>query len=350
MKQCMVVAFLGLIAVTALASPIVQYLNGSFSYASFFYPGESFTTPGGGPWTDVSFNFYANIPPTTPLAAGTAFLLSTVYTGTPAALSSSTPGFIASSISNAGGIYSFDSSVVLQPNTQYWVFTNTAGFRFSGSTTDGTSSQSLYTTNAATGNFTNQPNPNNIANFTFSGGNILTLPGGSPSAPVFLLSTSGVAQVTGSIAGEGSQDYYSFFWPGGAFSATASITGANAGASYLFSEGTVGSCSNGSSLTLNSSDSFSGTISFASLAPGQYCIGLDANNPNDPFFTLTFSTPVDTAPEPSSLVLLGVGLASWIGLRRRTNLKMLGVTLGKRGSTNDQQLKGTRNRAFHTTR
>jgi hypothetical protein len=152
---------------------------------------------------------------------------------------------------------------------------------------------------------------------TLTIGSLLTLPGGPPSAPVFLLSSSGVAEVTGTIVGQGSQDYYSFFWPGGAFSATTTITGANSSASYAFSEGTIGNCSDGSSVTLNNGDSFGGTIAFANLAAGQYCIGLDANSPNDPSFALTFSSPVDSSPEPGTMVLLGAGLACLGGLRAR---------------------------------
>jgi len=132
--------------------------------------------------------------------------------------------------------------------------------------------------------------------------------GGQPAAPVFLFSGSPVASVSGTISGEGSGDYYLFYWPGGAFSATASVTGAASGASYLFSEGVVGTC-NSSSVTLNDDDSFSGTISAGNLAAGQYCIGLLANSPNDPTFTLTFNTPVQGAipctltviPAPASL-------------------------------------------------
>jgi hypothetical protein len=146
--------------------------------------------------------------------------------------------------------------------------------------------------------------------------------GGPSSMPVYLLSGPPVADVTGTIGGQGSQDYYWFQWPGGAFSATGGITGASAGASYLFSEGGAGSCSSGGTATLNSSDSFSGTISFANLAPGQYCIGIDANNLNDPSFSLTFNTPVEgvATPEPSTLLLLSVGLgtACVVRLRKRS--------------------------------
>ena len=105
---------------------------------------------------------------------------------------------------------------------------------------------------------------------------------------------------------------------GGAFSATASVTGANVGASYLFSEGVAGTCSSGGTATLNGSDSFSSTIAIANLAAGQYCIGVDANNANDPAFALTFNTPVSGVPEPSAFALLavGFGMISVLRLKR----------------------------------
>jgi hypothetical protein len=142
--------------------------------------------------------------------------------------------------------------------------------------------------------------------------------GGTTSAPVFLVSGSPVAGLTGTIGGQGSEDYYEFYWGGGAFSATASITGASTTASYLFTEGLAGSfCSGGASQTLNNGDSFTSTIASANLAPGQYCIGIDANSANDPNFSLTFNTPVSGVPEPSGFVLLSAGLGS-IGVLRYT--------------------------------
>jgi len=119
--------------------------------------------------------------------------------------------------------------------------------------------------------------------------------GGPTSTPATLPTAAPVVQVTGTIAG-GSQNYYTFQWAGGAFSATASITGADAGTSYLFSEGAVPGCGSGSGPTLNSGNSFTGTIAIASLAPGQYCIGVAATGSSDPAFTLTFNTPVNGAP------------------------------------------------------
>ncbi len=61
----------------------------------------------------------------------------------------------------------------------------------------------------------------------------------------------------------------------------------------MFTEGTTsGLCSGGGSVTLNQGNNFAGTIALPNLAPGEYCIGLNANNPNDPPFSLTFNTPV----------------------------------------------------------
>jgi sugar lactone lactonase YvrE len=125
-----------------------------------------------------------------------------------------------------------------------------------------------------------------------SGSSLSSLQGGTSSNPVDLPSGS-VAQVTGSIAGSGSQEYYAFSWSGGVFSATASITGTiNTGASYVFSVGTTGSCNGQGSVTLNTANSFIGTISIANLPAGNYCVGIDADSSNDPTLTITLNTPV----------------------------------------------------------
>jgi len=135
------------------------------------------------------------------------------------------------------------------------------------------------------------------------------LQGGPSSAPVFVLGTS-VSQVTGTISGFNSQAYYMFVWAGGAFSASASVgvEGEPGGRSYLYSLGVTGGCNSLASTTLDGTDSFAASLALANLAPGQYCIGLDANNPNDPPFAVTFNTPVSGVPEPSGLALLAPAL------------------------------------------
>ena len=131
----------------------------------------------------------------------------------------------------------------------------------------------------------------------------LALQGGTTSSPVFLIGAQ-TSEVTGTISGLGAEDYYSFYWGGGAFSVTASVTGAASGGSYIFSAGAASACNSIGSQTLNSGDGFSNTISDAEMPAGEYCIGLDANSANDPNFSLTFSGPVGETPEPGTFMLL----------------------------------------------
>jgi hypothetical protein len=145
--------------------------------------------------------------------------------------------------------------------------------------------------------------------------------GGTTSAPVYLVGGAPIGEITGTISGVGAEDYYWFGWGGGVFAATASITGASGGASYLFSAGVAGACNSIGSGTLNSGDSFSDAISAGNLPAGQYCIGLDANSASDPNFSLAFNTPVSGTPEPSTFVLLSAGLAVITATRRARRAK-----------------------------
>ena len=107
---------------------IAQDLAGTGSPCCTSTPGEfygqAFTTPGGGPWNSLAFNFYSDVPATTPVAAGTAFLLTQQYLGEPGALSMSTPGFLAESIEILDGQYIFAPRVQILGNTSYWIYEN----------------------------------------------------------------------------------------------------------------------------------------------------------------------------------------------------------------------------------
>jgi hypothetical protein len=166
------------------AQVIVQYTAGPAVGTDYW--GQSFTTPGGGPWSNITFNFYSTAasgsnPASTPTAVGSAFLLTQEYLGTPAALSASTPGFVAESVSISGGMYIFAPSVVLNSGTKYWVYENASMF-ITGSNTAGTSAQALYVAPNATSNFINTGTE--LANYTVSG--TPTVPG-IPVPPSILL-------------------------------------------------------------------------------------------------------------------------------------------------------------------
>lgn len=83
-------------------------------------PGIRLTTPTGGPWTNITFNWY-RVTSGASYAIGTLFLLDREYLGTPQALSSSTSGYLASASGN-GSLYTFSPTLTLQGNTQYYFY------------------------------------------------------------------------------------------------------------------------------------------------------------------------------------------------------------------------------------
>jgi hypothetical protein len=148
---------------------------------------------------------------------------------------------------------------------------------------------------------------------------LVDVPGGSFLAPV-LLPPGPVQSVSSPIGGDGAIDFYELYWPGGAFDAIASIAGANPNGSYdyeLFNpDGTLNM-----DLILDASDDFSATIS-ETLPEGFYEIGIVADSPFDPEFTIDFATPVEgvspsSVPEPSTVPLLASGLATLFFVVRR---------------------------------
>jgi hypothetical protein len=131
----------------AQSSVVVEITSGTQSLsaadaaaAGFMCPcaaGTTFTTGSGGPWSNITFNFYSTpavgtAPATNPEAFGTAYLLTQPYFGTPGSLGSSTPGYVAASTSISGGKHIFPTNVILNSNTQYWVYENGAGLVGSG--------------------------------------------------------------------------------------------------------------------------------------------------------------------------------------------------------------------------
>ena len=121
---------LALASLSAQADTLVISASGTLPLTTAV--GQSITTPRGGSFDHLSFNFYdTNLIPT---AAGTLFLLTQSYAGRAGELNSATPGFVAASQSIAGGEYVFDTNVSLQSATQYFFYANenltfTANFR-----------------------------------------------------------------------------------------------------------------------------------------------------------------------------------------------------------------------------
>ena len=148
-----------LTGVSVSADVIASYGLGTEPRSNGQVPGQAVTTPSGGPWANIEFSWLRN-DNGNPFAEGSLYLLSISYAGLPANLGPSTPGLIGIGTVSGGGVgtsYTFDPSVLLQSNTQYFLYSNirpggpnTYNFDDSGTYAGG----SRYGSPAGLGNFT----------------------------------------------------------------------------------------------------------------------------------------------------------------------------------------------------
>lgn len=143
--SCVTLSFLAF-ATPTQADTITSYTAGIAGNSTFF-SGQSFTTPGTGPWDDITFNFFSS--GGTPQAVGTLYLLTQPYAGTPAGLSGAVPGFLASTSSIVSNQWVFNPSVMLQSNTQYFAFMDSQTL-INGSNSDAYSGGSAYLSSGET--------------------------------------------------------------------------------------------------------------------------------------------------------------------------------------------------------
>ncbi|HVW08038.1 MAG TPA: PEP-CTERM sorting domain-containing protein [Bryobacteraceae bacterium] len=107
-------------ALSAAADPIASFNPGGPNGVFGAAVGESVTTPDGGPWDNISFNYFDDIT-YNPYAAGGLYVLTQAYTGATGDLSSSTDGYLGftNTIDNGSWIF---SDVTLNPDTQYFFY------------------------------------------------------------------------------------------------------------------------------------------------------------------------------------------------------------------------------------
>ena len=116
-------------AITTLSQAdviIVSNVAGSQLSVTSLYPGQSLTTPSGGPWDHLIFS-WLNLDGSRQ-AFGHLYLLSHEYTGLPSNLSASTPGFIAEATTITADEYVFQVDVTVQQETQFWFYADTEGY------------------------------------------------------------------------------------------------------------------------------------------------------------------------------------------------------------------------------
>ncbi len=130
-RHRVLLAVLSLAAVVLLplasrADTLIQFdgVTSNITPGNEGFPGQSFITPSGGPWDDITFNFY-NTTSSDGIAApdsqGTLFLLSKEYSGIADDLSTTTPGYLSQAVGD-GSIYQFLNTVQLNGNTTYYVY------------------------------------------------------------------------------------------------------------------------------------------------------------------------------------------------------------------------------------
>jgi hypothetical protein len=177
---CVVMTIASMLSVNVCAhgDTIAQVTGGSGVVNHDTFAGQSFLVLGGGNYTDITFNFYT--PANDPYAIGKAYLFSSAYSGTPAALSSA--GFLASATAS-GDVYSFGSSVTLTAGNTYYLYEDT--LIPEGTITGGPQTADLfYETFGATSDF--GPDQS-TSNFTVTGSPLVGLiPTPEPSGLILL--------------------------------------------------------------------------------------------------------------------------------------------------------------------
>jgi hypothetical protein len=126
----------GCVLVPVTVGALVQVTAGSTG--TFNFAGQSVTLPGGGPFNNLRFNWYAFSGD--PVAFGTLYLLTAEYLGLPGDLSPATVGYVARSQSIVGHEYRFAPGVTVSGGAQYRFYTDTQGSfvtSFTGSTYPG---------------------------------------------------------------------------------------------------------------------------------------------------------------------------------------------------------------------
>ena len=178
-SRSILISILLLLSSNTYATLISENIGGTKNSVSGIYWGQSVITSTGGDWTDISLNFYSG---STAIAWDDLYLLSNEYLGTPSGLSSASN--VLGVASASGGLWSFDSSVILSSNTQYWFYTESA---LTGSLTgnNDVSGTSYYWTGSSSSNFALATND---INYTLTGTAV-------PEPSIFALMGIGLAGI-----------------------------------------------------------------------------------------------------------------------------------------------------------
>ncbi|MBW7893949.1 MAG: hypothetical protein H3C27_02445 [Opitutaceae bacterium] len=128
-----------------------SYVTGAAGWGTDTFVGQSITTPQDGSWNNISFTLLLSSGAKAP-NVGDLYLLDQAFAGPVGTLSDSAPGYIAKSSGKTNGSWSFDNSVVLNPASTYYFYTQSPQnpFYYSYSYADGTAYK-LFSNTAGSG-------------------------------------------------------------------------------------------------------------------------------------------------------------------------------------------------------
>lgn len=113
--------FAGLLMGSAYAVPVASNLVADGLSGGI--PGQSFTVVSTGPVDHIVINFFSDLLLSVPSAIGNGYLFSAPYLGDSATIASATLNLLGSTAAS-GNHWSFDPALVLQPNTQYFFYSD----------------------------------------------------------------------------------------------------------------------------------------------------------------------------------------------------------------------------------
>ncbi|HUP03291.1 MAG TPA: hypothetical protein VMU19_04845 [Bryobacteraceae bacterium] len=105
------------VAASGSATSLASLTSGGSIHNGAAY-GQSVTTPNGGPWDNIDFNFMDD---SNNYAIGGLYVLTEAYTGAPGDLSPSTAGYLGFTSTITDGVWNF-SGVTLSSDTQYFFY------------------------------------------------------------------------------------------------------------------------------------------------------------------------------------------------------------------------------------
>ena len=166
------------LATSTRADTIVEYTTGGDVTGSYFM-GQRFTTPAGDPYTLEKFTWLTTAGAPVAANASKLWILNDEYLGTPAALNSSMPTYVADSGTYGAsevGYYTFSSPPQLSASTNYWAYVSDDSVQNVGREVDVPTPNVRYYAFDSTSTYTKTGDGDESYNFRAEGSQVAPVP------------------------------------------------------------------------------------------------------------------------------------------------------------------------------